>query len=310
MSKKVIAISIGDLNGIGVEIALRSHAQVSKIANPLYCISQQMLDQACRKLNIKQPKEMKLAPVEGDFEIKPAHISKHSGLYSYNSFLQAIQLCESKRADALVTLPIHKEAWFKAGIDYKGHTDMLRAHFNQEAIMMLGCEKLYVALFTEHIPLKSVAQKIKTKPIVHFLLELSQSIKTDKVAVLGLNPHAGDGGVLGQEDKKITKAIAQANKHLKRELFFGPMVPDTAFTKTMRKEYRHYVAMYHDQGLIPLKALHFDESINISLALPVIRTSVDHGTAFDISYKNRKPSQKSYINAVKAALIHSSEAVI
>ncbi len=306
MSKPVIAVSVGDLNGIGIEIALRAHKEISKISQPIYCISQTMLEQACKKLNISQPEGMVLFPVKDNFKIKAGVIDKKSGMYSYNSFKKAIRLCEKKIADALVTLPIHKEAWSKADIDYKGHTDMLRTYFNQEAIMMLGCEKMYVALYTEHIPLSKVPQQIKTKKIARFLLDLSQNVHTDKIAVLGLNPHAGDGGVLGNEEKYISKAIKQANKELERDLFYGPFVPDTAFTKPMRKEYQHYVAMYHDQGLIPLKALHFDESINISLNLPIIRTSVDHGTAFDIAYKNKKPLTKSYINAVKAALVQIS----
>ncbi len=299
---KVIAISIGDLNGIGIEIALAAHDEICKIAKPIYCISEKMLESACEKLGIQRPKGMLLCPIKGEFTIRPGEISKKSGLYSYDSFKKSIQLCEKKIADAVVTLPIHKEAWSKAGIGYKGHTDMLRDYFNQDAIMMLGCKKLYVALFTEHIPLKQVAKGIKTRKLTNFLLELSKDLKTDKIAVLGLNPHAGDGGVLGNEEKQISQAIKKANKHLGKELFEGPMVPDTAFTKTMRKKYQHYVAMYHDQGLIPLKALYFDESINISLNLPIIRTSVDHGTAFDISYKDRKPSRKSYLNAVEAAL--------
>jgi len=299
---KVIAISIGDLNGIGIEIALRSHKKISKFVKPVYCISEEMLERACKKLDIKRPKDMILFPVKGKFSIKAGKVSAKSGLYSYNSFNKAIHLCEKKIADAVVTLPIHKEAWFKAGIDYKGHTDMLRDHFDQEAIMMLGCDKMYVALFTEHIPLKEVAKKITADKLTQFLLDLSADIKAKEIAVLGLNPHAGDGGVLGDEETEIRDAIKSANKTLKKKLFVGPFVPDTAFTKQMRKKYRHYVAMYHDQGLIPLKALHFEDSINVSLNLPIIRTSVDHGTAFDIAYQSKSPSQKSYINAIKAAL--------
>jgi len=302
MNKPVLAISVGDLNGVGIEIALRAHEEISKISQPVYCISQTMLDQACKRLKISQPEEMVLFPVKGEFTIKAGTVDKQSGKYSYNSFKKAIKLCEKKIADALVTLPIHKEAWSKAGIDYKGHTDMLRSHFKREAIMMLGCEKMYVALYTEHIPLSEVPQQIKTKKITRFLLDLSKDVRAQRIAVLGLNPHAGDGGVLGDEERYIIKAIKQANTVLDKQLFFGPLVPDTAFTGPMRKKYQHYVAMYHDQGLIPLKSLYFDESINISLNLPVIRTSVDHGTAFDIAYKGKNPSLKSYINAVKAAV--------
>ncbi len=305
MNKKVLAISVGDLNGIGIEIILRSHLEVSMLANPIYCISQEMLDQACEKLNIVQPAGMTLFPIKKEFTIKPGEISKKSGKYSYKSFKKAIKLCDKKVADAVVTLPIHKEAWSKAGIDYKGHTDMLRSYFDKEAIMMLGCDKMYVSLYTEHTPLAKVAKEIKTDKLTRFLINLSRDINTSKVAVLGLNPHAGDGGVLGDEEKYISKAIHNANTQLGKELFIGPLVPDTAFTQTMREQYQHYVAMYHDQGLIPLKALYFDESINVSLNLPIVRTSVDHGTAFDIAYSDTVPSQKSYINAIKAAILQT-----
>lgn len=307
MKKSVIAISVGDLNGIGIEIALKAHDEVSKLVAPIYCISEQMLDQACEKLGLKKPVDIKLSSVKGEFEIQEGKVCKHSGKYSYRSFKKAIRLCEENSADALVTLPIHKEAWSKAGIKYKGHTDMLRDWFKQDAIMMLGCEKLYVALFTEHIPLKKVAKSIKTKKLTNFLLDLSKDINPEKVLVLGLNPHAGDGGVLGDEEEKISKAIQKANDFLEKELFIGPMVPDTAFTKTMRAKYTHVVAMYHDQGLIPLKALYFEQSINISLNLPIVRTSVDHGTAFDIAYQDKNPSCLSYLNAIKAALIHTQK---
>jgi len=305
VSKKVIAISVGDLNGIGIEIALKAHDEVSKIAEPIYCINRSMLTQACKKLGIKIPSNINIFPIKGEFNIKPGQICAKSGLYSYNSFYKAIRLCEKKISDALVTLPIHKEAWHDADISYKGHTDMLRDWFQKEAIMMLGCEKMYVALYTEHIPLKKVAKCIKTEKLTRFLIDLSKDIKAKKVAVLGLNPHAGDGGVLGDEEQKISKAIKKANLFLDKELFVGPMVPDTCFTEPMRKRYQHFVAMYHDQGLIPLKALHFDESVNISLNLPIIRTSVDHGTAFDIAYKDKKPSLISYMNAVKLAISQS-----
>lgn len=302
MKKPVVAISIGDLNGIGIEIAIKAHTEVCKISKPIYCISEAMFEQAADKLKLDIPSDINLFPPKGDFKIEPAKICADSGLYSYKSFKKAIKLCEKKIADALVTLPIHKEAWFKAGVEYKGHTDMLRDWFDKDAIMMLGCDKLYVALYTEHMPLRKVAKSINTKKLTSFLLNFSRDVKAEKIAVLGLNPHAGDGGVLGNEEEKITKAINKANDFLQKELFVGPLVPDTAFTKTMRQEFQHYVAMYHDQGLIPLKALYFEESINVSLNLPIIRTSVDHGTAFDISYKDKNPSLISYLNAVGTAV--------
>ncbi len=296
-----IAISIGDLNGVGLEIALKSHKEVSKLCVPIYCISEKMLKQASMLLGIKIPKDIKLHSVNTEFQIKAGKISSASGKYSYDSFMSAIKLCEKNIVDAVVTMPIHKEAWMLAGLEYKGHTDLLRKHFNQEAIMMLGCEEMFVALYTEHIPLKSIASNIKEDKIYDFLIALHRSIGDKKVAVLGLNPHAGDNGVLGNEEIEINKAILKANQTIEKEIFHGSIVPDIAFTPHFRKEFKYFVAMYHDQGLAPLKALYFDESVNISLNLPIIRTSVDHGTAFDIAYKN-KAKTVSYINAIKNAI--------
>ena len=298
---KTVAISIGDINGVGLEIAMSAHAEISKLCKPLYCVSSELLEQGAKLLGISIPKNFALSEVKRDFLIEAGVVSAHSGRYSYDSFMHAIALCEEKKADALVTMPIHKEAWMLAGLEYKGHTDLLRKHFDVEAIMMLGCPQMFVALFSEHIPLKDVASSIKYKALKQFFLDLHASIQEDKIAVLGLNPHAGDHGVLGNEELIITKAIKSANKKIGFEQFIGPIVPDVAFTPHFRKNYNYFVAMYHDQGLAPLKALYFDESVNISLNLPIVRTSVDHGTAFDIAYKGQAKTL-SYINAIKSAL--------
>lgn len=302
---KKIAISLGDLNGVGVEIALKAHEEVSKLCEPIYCINKYMLKQAAKLLNVTIPENIEVNFVDGDFEIKPSIVCGKSGYYSFDSFMKGVKLCEDKQVDALVTLPINKEAWSLGALNYKGHTDVLRKYFKQDAIMMLGCEKMFVALFTEHIPLKDVASSIEYKKLKQFFLDLSKSIPNEKVAVLGLNPHAGDNGVLGNEELRIHKAIKSANKQIGFEQFVGPVVPDIAFTPHYRQNYKYFVAQYHDQGLAPLKALYFDESINVSLNLPIVRTSVDHGTAFDIAYKG-KAKTLSYINAVKSAIKLSS----
>lgn len=301
MSKVRIAISVGDLNGVGIEIAIKAHEEVSKLCAPLYCINSYMLNQASTLLDYKIPSNFEISEVDGEFAIKKGCVDKDSGRYSYDSFIHAISLCEQKKADAVVTMPIHKEAWMLAGLKYKGHTDLLRQYFKKDAIMMLGCQKMFVALFSEHIPLKEVASSIKYKKLKQFFLDFNNSVPNEKVAVLGLNPHAGDNGVLGNEELIITKAIKSANKKVGFEQFIGPLVPDIAFTPHTREKFRYFIAMYHDQGLAPLKALYFDESINVSLNLPIIRTSVDHGTAFDIAYEG-KAKTLSYINALKSAI--------
>lgn len=299
---KKIAISVGDLNGIGIELILRNHDIISKIVNPVYIIDEDMLEQACKLLNIDKPSNFDtISPNSKSFSIKAGEITKESGAYSFASFKKAVWLAQNNKVDAICTLPIHKKAWELAGITYKGHTDALRDFCKMDAIMMLGCPAIFVALFTEHIPLKDVASSLTFDRLNKFLLDFYNSAKPDSiVGVLGLNPHAGDGGVLGNEEEVIKNAINSINKKIGKNIYNPmPLVPDVAFSPNVRKEYRYLIAMYHDQGLAPLKALYFDESINVSLNLPFLRTSVDHGTAFDKAYQKADISFESYINAIK-----------
>jgi len=300
LKKPTVAISLGDINGVGIEIALKAHNDISQHVHPLYCINQTLLSQASQKLGVTVPDNFVLSEVGETFDIEVGSVSEKSGQFSYDSFLHAVNLAKKGDVDAVVTLPIHKEAWSLAGINYKGHTDMLRDIFQQDAIMMLGCEKMYVALYTEHIPLQAVASSLTLSRLTTFLEDFLAATGAKKVAVLGLNPHAGDNGVLGNEEEIISEVITSLNSALGQEIFVGPVVPDVAFTPHFRQNFTYFVAMYHDQGLAPLKALYFDESVNISLNLPIIRTSVDHGTAFDIAYQN-SANTLSYINAIKAA---------
>jgi len=302
---KKIAISIGDLNGIGIQLALENHDTIKKIVEPLYCIDEVMLKQASELLNISIPPDFNhVKKIAKPFSIEAGKVTKASGVYSFASFLKAVELVKNMEVDGIMTLPIHKKAWELGGVSFKGHTDALREFFFAPAIMMLGCPKMYVALYTEHIPLAQVADEVKdVEKLSNFLIDFYYSIEEhlkedESIGVLGLNPHAGDDGVLGDEEKYIVEARAIAHKKIGREVFTLPLVPDVAFTPNSRKNYRYFVAMYHDQGLAPLKALYFDEGINISLNLPIIRTSVDHGTAFDIAYKNVELNNLSYINAI------------
>ena len=302
---KRVAISIGDLNGIGIQLALENHDTIKTLVDPIYCIDQNMLRQAAEKLALPIPDDFAtVEPFADPFAIQPGTVDADSGAYSYGSFVHAVALARAGKVDAVTTLPIHKKAWELAGIGYKGHTDALRDFFDAEAIMMLGCPEMYVALFTEHIPLRDVPKAINEADLTRFLIDFYRTAKpTSTVAVLGLNPHAGDDGVLGDEESIIKRSIHNANEKIRRgedtPTYEGPLVPDIAFTPHIRKHYTHYVAMYHDQGLAPLKALYFDEGINVSLNLPILRTSVDHGTAFDIAYSGAPLNGLSYINAVK-----------
>ena len=170
---KRIAISIGDLHGIGIELALQNHETIRQLVKPIYCIDTEMLEQVCELLGCAIPEDFEtIAPDAKSFQLKPATISTKSGAYSYASFVKAVELARVGSVDAIVTLPIHKKAWALAGIDYKGHTDALRDFFSSRAIMMLGCDAMYVALYTEHIPIKEVADALNKKDLTHFLSSL------------------------------------------------------------------------------------------------------------------------------------------
>ncbi|MGI0406009.1 4-hydroxythreonine-4-phosphate dehydrogenase [Helicobacter himalayensis] len=303
---KTIAISIGDINGISAQIALSAHKEISRFCKPIYCVHKELLAQAQKKLknplslqdfSFNPPKGIESLP-----QIKPGEVDSQSGAYSFASFLCACDLVDSKEACALVSLPIHKESWASAQIPFIGHTQALSARYKKEAIMMLGCEQMFVALFSDHIALRAVSEHISLEPLTNFLLTFAKCVNLNEpCAVLGLNPHCGDNGLMGDEDKIIFQAVKNANKMLKNELFVGALPPDSAFSPHNRKKFRYFVSMYHDVGLAPLKALYFDESINVSLNLPILRASVDHGVAFDKAYKNLPLDTKSYINALRYA---------
>ncbi|MFT7824473.1 MAG: 4-hydroxythreonine-4-phosphate dehydrogenase [Sulfurimonas sp.] len=298
---KQVAVSIGDLNGIGIQLALEQHAMICELVKPVYCIDRAMLEQAANKLKLPIPENFRC--VEGIapfFTIRAGEVTKESGAYAYASFVKAVELAKGGAVDAITTLPIHKKAWELADVKYKGHTDALRDFFKHDAIMMLGCPQMYVALYTEHIPLKEVAGKLNVEDLARFFVDFYLSAKPQEtVGVLGLNPHAGDDGVLGDEERIIEEAIEKAHRRIGKKVFSAPLVPDIAFTPRVRARYTHFIAMYHDQGLAPLKALYFDEGINVSLNLPILRTSVDHGTAFDVAYREFRLNELSYINAIK-----------
>ena len=220
----------------------------------------------------------------------------------------AAKLCQSGMCEALVTAPLHKEAIALAGYHETGHTGFLAGFFPKSSPIMMFFDpvsKLRVALVTIHEPLSKVPELIRTMDLDSFFLQLSNSLQKDflierpKTAVLGLNPHASDGGVMGSEEKEILlPCIARLSSRLHIE---GPFPADGFFGAG---NYRHYdivVAMYHDQGLLPFKVLAFDTGINVTLGLPIVRTSPDHGTSFDIAGKGIA-SERSFYEAVLLAL--------
>ncbi|MCX7759791.1 MAG: 4-hydroxythreonine-4-phosphate dehydrogenase PdxA [Hydrogenothermaceae bacterium] len=313
---KKIGISFGDPTGISGEILVKGYKNFPK--NVAYIIygnkkvieKAKILTGSDFKYNlIDSSEEVKksgfylLSVDDYDFEFgKPSVLS---GEASVNYLKKAVDDVLKKKTQALVTLPISKRWIIESGFMYAGHTDYLaEVSKSKEYMMVLMCPKLIVGLITTHIPLRDVPSKIKKESIISktklFNEFLKSYLKKDnpKIAILGLNPHASDNGNIGDEEEKI---IIPAVADLKKSGvdITDPLSPDTAFVNY--KNYDGYIAMYHDQGLIPLKMICFRKAVNITLGLSFIRTSVDHGTGYDIAGKNiADPS--SLIEAVKVAV--------
>ncbi len=309
-----IGITLGDPSGISPEILLKSLDKLPKATYVIYG-SKGILEKTSKLLrlkfklsDIKTPEQAKekgfylINLFDRKFEIgKP---SKKTGKAAVIYLENAVDDVLKGKIDAIVTLPISKEYVMKAGFRYPGHTEFLAEKSNvKEFCMVLMCEKLKVALLTTHIPVKEVPNRITEEKIISKVklvdkeLREKFGIEDPKIAVLGLNPHAGDGGNIGDEEVKIIKP---ACLKLRREGInvTDPISADTGFNRY--EEFDIYITMYHDQGLIPLKLLCFKKAVNITFGLPFVRTSPDHGTGFDIAGKGiADPS--SFIESVKLA---------
>lgn len=307
--RPTIAITMGDPAGIGPEIALAAIADetVRQACKPVLIGSIPLLERVA--LVVDQPLPTRIdEPELGTFNhaaVIPGTITPANGAASVACIDHAITGTLATRYDALVTAPIAKAALRAADINFPGHTELLSHRCGGVPVaMMLHDEALTVSLVTCHRALASVPKVITQKRIAT-VTRLTADALTDslgrpaKLAVLGLNPHAGEGGLFGNEERAI---IWPAIDDLRRAGYdvTGPLPPDTAFTKMNRKRYDGFVCMYHDQGLIPFKALAFDTGVNVTLGLPIIRTSVDHGTAFDIAWQG-KAKHASMVSAILLA---------
>ena len=271
--KAVIAVTVGDPSGIGPEIAVKASQdpRVTAVCTPILYGPHSAQD---------------LAPYAAGI------IDPRSGQRAYEEIVRAVQDAAAGRVQAIATAPINKAAFAAAGLHWKGHTDLL-AHLCgvDEAVMMFWSEAIRVVLATVHIPLADVPRAITTDGLLRTIRITATAlpkfgISEPRIAVAGVNPHAGEGGLLGPEE---TDAIVPAIEMARREGLnvTGPFPGDTVFVRASRGEFDVVVACYHDQGLIPVKLLAFGHAINVTLGLPIIRTSVDHGTAFDIARKDR-----------------------
>ncbi len=319
----IILLTQGDINGIGTEIILKSFPKLLRLKVRLCAVgSLREFQHQSKSLNLPVPLEQveSLSELEGiapsslpvlDIPHKAkthfGNIRADAGDLAMKAIERAATLCLEKQADALVTAPIHKEAIAKAGWKFEGHTDFLAHLANKHVQMMLVDErsKLRVALATVHVPLAKVsecltAQSIEEKvQMLHDALKQEFGMATPRIAVLGLNPHASDGGIIGNEEETILKPTL---KRLKRKFHLdGIFAADGFFGAKMYQHYDAVLAMYHDQGLIPFKMLAFETGVNVTLGLPFVRTSPDHGTAFDIAGKGIA-HDTSFISATRLAL--------
>ncbi len=303
-----VGITIGDMNGIGLEVILKSLSNdlVLKKLTPIIYGSTKVV--AYHK-NIVKKNELNFATIsdaasakkgrinvvncwEDNVNITLGQVSEEGGKYAYTSLERATADLRDGHIDCMVTAPINKKAMSMAGFMYPGHTEYLADNFDTEDyMMMMVCDDLRVSLVTEHLPLKEVAAKITQDLILRKLKKFDESLRKDfgvvkpLLAVMGLNPHSGDGGVLGAEEEEIIEpAIATAREAGLNVM--GPYGTDGFFGSGMYSKFDGILAMYHDQGLIPFKTISGQSGVNYTAGLPVVRTSPDHGTAFDKAGNN------------------------
>ena len=305
-----LCITLGDPLGIGPEITVRTldFLQKKKINISFIVIgSKRAFHKACNDLNIN--KKLKYIKEFIDYDENIDFLNRPSvvgGSISYKSICKAAELFKKKIVQAIVTAPISKESLRLAGHKFDGHTGLLGSLFNVEEPYLMLANKIFSTLHvTCHKSLKEAIKLIKKEKIVEVtsighkhMLKINKT--EPRIAVCGLNPHAGENGIFGSEE--INEIIPAVELLKKKGLnIIGPVSPDIIFREAVKKKFDLVIANYHDQGHIPVKLLYFDQSVNVTLGVPFIRTSVDHGTAFDIAYKN-KASAKNMLNAVFYAL--------
>jgi 4-hydroxythreonine-4-phosphate dehydrogenase len=325
MQRPLLAITLGDPAGIGPEIIVKAlqQPQVYEQCRPLVIGDRRMLAQAAvwvgaSTLGIEAVQE----PAQGAYTpgvitlldlanadpavIAPGQISAAAGQAAVEYVFRACDLAMAGAVDAIVTAPLNKEAMNLAGHHYAGHTELLAERTGAERVsMLLTGPKLRVVHVSTHVSLAEAIRRV-TRQRVEEVIELAYTscqalgIRDPRIAVAGLNPHASEGGLFGdQEAREIIPAVA--NARVRGRNVSDPLPPDTVFLRAVQGEFDIVVAMYHDQGHIPMKLLAFDSGVNVSIGLPIIRTSVDHGTAFDIAGTG-KAREDSMLAAIDVAV--------
>lgn len=303
--KKIrVAISIGDYNGIGIEVILKTlvDKEITDFFTPVIFGSTKLLSHQKDKLKLDRINFQGIQDasqiVDGkinivnlwkeQIDVQFGKVTKQAGEHAYQSLKAAAQSVSDGFTDVLVTAPINKDNIQSEEFHFPGHTEYLGDVWGGSPLMFLVAEKIKVGLVTQHIPISKVAQSINKKNVytkiqqIHKSLVEDYTIEKPKIAILGLNPHAGDNGLLGIEEQEIiTPAIERCKNENK--LVFGPYSADSFFNPSNLDFFDAVLAMYHDQGLIPFKTIAFDEGVNYTAGLKFVRTSPDHGVAYDIA---------------------------
>lgn len=318
-NKPVIGISCGDLNGIGIELIIKTFSdnRVLEQCIPVVYASNKAINFYRKSIadinfnyqNTKEYTRINNRQVnifncwEEEVAINPGQLSDVGGKYAVLSLQTAVAALKQKQIDGLVTAPIHKKNIQSAEFNFTGHTPYLKSAFEvKDVAMMLCAGNFRVAVLTEHIPVSEIARHVTREAILSKLSIIHKSLQKDfgidrpRIAVLGLNPHAGDEGLIGNEEETIIKpAIKEAKNN--NMLVTGPFSADAFFARGYHRKFDAVLAMYHDQGLIPFKTLASGEGVNYTAGLPIVRTSPDHGVAFDIAGKD-KADISSFVTAL------------
>ena len=311
-NKPVVGFTCGDLNGIGTELIIKSLSdnRFLDFCTPVIFASNKVINFYRKSIadinfsfsNIKDFQKLNQRQVniyncwEEEVAITPGILTDIAGKYAVKSLMDACRALKDGHIDALVTAPLHKKNVQGSDFSYTGHTPFLKDFFGaKDVLMLMVAENIKVGLVTEHLPVKDIATHITKENILSKLFILDASLRKDfdierpKIAVLGLNPHAGDDGLIGNEEEQIIKpAIKEAKQH--NMVVMGPFSADAFFARGQYNKFDAVLAMYHDQGLIPFKSLAFGEGTNFTAGLQKIRVSPDHGTAFDIAGKDKADS--------------------
>jgi len=322
-NKPVIGLTCGDVNGIGLELIIKtvSDSRLLEICTPVIFANNKVLNfyrKGLADMNFNFASTKDLGRInhkqinlyncwEEEIALTPGTLNETGGKYAVMSLMAATQALKEGKIDGLGTAPIHKKNTQSAQFDFTGHTPYLKNIFGAgDVVMFMVAENMRVGLVTEHVPVKDIAQHLTKEKIISKLNIINQSLKKDfgidkpKIAVLGLNPHAGDEGLIGKEDEEIIRPAVKEAKQ--KDIFcFGPYSSDAFFARGQYEKFDAVLAMYHDQGLIPFKSLAIGEGVNYTAGISGVRTSPDHGVAFDIAGKG-KADESSFRAAIFAAV--------